>query len=170
MLLAVIADDLSAGIRLVAQHLKAGLGSESVQQVFRKTVREGGQRVGTQQTGNLPVADGGILAGAGLTEAGKAADRLGHGGAAGHTVQVEHAQLGQIVALKIGVAGNGAQGVGACIAKLWGVRLSADAEAIENDQKNTFCHRLSPVCIINIVCVEYVEYTYLRLYPILGGL
>ena len=116
------------------------------------------------------MADGGILAGAGLTEAGKAADRLGHGGAAGHTVQVEHAQLGQIVALKIGVAGNGAQGVGACIAKLWGVRLSADAEAIENDQKNTFCHRLSPVCIINIVCVEYVEYTYLRLYPILGGL
>ena len=83
----------------------------------------------------------------------KAADRLGHGGAAGHAVQVEHAQLGQIVAFKIGVAGNGAQGVGACIAKLWGVRLSADAEAIENDQKNTFCHRFVS-CLYHKHCVR----------------
>ena len=64
----------------------------------------------------------------------------------------------------------GAQGVGACIAKLWGVRLGADAKLSRTIKKTRFAIGLSPVCIINIVCVEYVEYTLFELYPILGGL
>ena len=142
MLLTIVADDLGAGIGLVAKHLIAGFCGESIQQIFRETIRESGQRVSTQQARNLPVADGGVLTGAGFAQTGKAADWLGNRSAAGHAVQIKHAQLGEVITPEIGVPGNGSQGIGTGITKLRGVRLSPDAETIENDQENTFCHRV----------------------------
>ena len=156
VLLAIIADDLGAGIGLVAQHLVAGFGRESVQQLLRETVREGGQRLGAEQAGDLPMADGGILAGAGLAQARKAADGLRRRRAAAHAVQVEKPQLGQMVAPEIRVRRNGGQRVGAGVAKLRGVRLGPDAEAVQYDQKDTFCHILSSPWRIRPVKVVYV--------------
>ncbi len=53
-----------------------------------------------------------------------------------HTVDVEQAELFQVGAVEVGVVGDGAEGVGPLIAKGGGVRLCADAEAVQNDQKN----------------------------------
>ena len=63
MLLAVITDDIGAGIGLVAEDLIPGFGRECIKQFLRETVREGGQRLSAEQTRNLPMADGRILAG-----------------------------------------------------------------------------------------------------------
>ena len=84
--------------------------------------------------------NGGVLAGAGFAQAGKAAQGRGGGGAALYTVDVEQSQLGQMPALKGGVGGDAAQRVGAGIPERGGVRLCPDAEAVENDQENSFCH------------------------------
>ena len=89
MLLAVVADDVRAGIGLVAQHLVAGLGGKGVQQLPGEAVREGGQRLGAEQPRNFPMPDGGVLAGAGFAQAGKAAQGCGGGGAALYAVDVE---------------------------------------------------------------------------------
>ena len=145
MLLAVVADDVGAGIGLVAQNLIAGFGGERIQQLLRETVREGGQRFGTQQTRDFPVADGRILAGTGFTPASIAADGGGCGGAAGHAVQIEHAEPGKVITPEIGMPCNGSQCVGADIAEKGRVRLCSDAEAVEHNQKYTFCHDASPV-------------------------
>ena len=58
----------------------------------------------------------------------------------GHTVDVEQAELFQVGAVEVGVVGDGAEGVGPLIAKGCGVRLCADAEAVQNDQKNALFH------------------------------
>ena len=145
VLLAVVADDVGAGIGLVAQNLIAGFGGERIQQLLRETVREGGQRFGTQQTRDFPVADGRILAGTGFTQAGIAADGGGCGGAAGHAVQIEHAEPGKVITPEIGMPCNGPQRVGADIAEKGRVRLCSDAEAVEHNQKYTFCHDASPI-------------------------
>ena len=61
----------------------------------------------------------------------------------------------QVGAVEVGVLGDGAEGVGPLIAKGGGIRLCADAEAVQNDQKNalfhyaftpflSFCARLRP--------------------------
>ena len=140
MLLAVVADDVRAGIGLVAQHLIAGLGGKGVQQLLGEAVREGGQRLGAEQPRNFPMPDGGVLAGAGFAQAGKAAQGRGGGRAALYAVDVEQAQLGKMPALEGGVGGDAAQRVGAGIPERGGVRLCPDAEAVENDQENSFCH------------------------------
>ncbi len=46
----------------------------------------------------------------------------------------------QIEAVEVGVLCDGTQRVGACVAEGGGIRLRADAEAVENDQKYTFFH------------------------------
>ena len=140
VLLAVVADDVGAGIGLVAQNLIAGFGGERIQQLLRETVREGGQRLRADHTGDLPVADGGILAHALLLQAGKGSRRGIRFLPCGHAVNVEQAQLAQIGAIEIGVVRNGTQGVGACIAKGSGIRLCANAKAVQHDQKNAFFH------------------------------
>ncbi len=109
-------------------------------QLLREALGEGGQRLRADYTGDLPVADGGILAHALLLQAGKGSRRGIRLFPCGHAVNVEQAQLAQIGAIEIGVVRNGTQGVGACIAKGSGVRLCADAKAVQHDQKNAFFH------------------------------
>ena len=144
-LLAIVFQHLGAGVGLVAQHLVAGLLLKFVNETLREAVREGGQRLGADHAGDLPVTDGGILAHALLLQAGKSADggiRLFPGG---HAVQVEHSQPAQVGAVEVGVLCNGTQRIGALIAKCGGIRLCADAKAVQNDQKNTFFHmRFTP--------------------------
>ena len=139
-LLAVVLQHLRAGIGLVAQHLVAGLLLIFPDQFLREALGEGGQRLRADHTGDFPVADGGILAHALLLQAGKGSRRGIRLFPCGHAVNVEQAQLAQVGAIEIGVVRNGTQGVGACIAKGSGVRLCADAKAVQHDQKNAFFH------------------------------
>ena len=139
-LLAVVLQHLRAGIGLVAQHLVAGLLLILPDQLLREALGEGGQRLRADHTGDFPVADGGILAHALLLQAGKGSRRGIRLFPCGHAVNVEQAQLAQVGAIEIGVVRNGTQGVGACIAKGSGVRLCADAKAVQHDQKNAFFH------------------------------
>ena len=73
-LLAVVLQHLRAGVGLVAEDLVAGLLFELVDEAVREAVREGGQGSRADDTGDLPVADGGILAHALLLQAGEGAD------------------------------------------------------------------------------------------------
>ena len=86
------------------------------------------------------MADGRILAGAGFPQARKAAGRLCDWRPAGHAVQIEKAQFRQMFAFEIGVLRDGRQRIGPCITELRGVRLRTDSEAVQHDQKNSFCH------------------------------
>ena len=139
-LLAVVLQHLGAGVGLVAQHLVAGLLLKFVDEGIREALREGGQRLRADNARDLPVADGGILAHALLLQAGKGADGRCGLFACGHAVDVEHTQLLQVRAVEVGVLCNGTQGVGALVAKGGSVRLCADAEAVQDDQKHTFFH------------------------------
>ena len=136
-LLAVILQHLRTGIGLVAQHLVAGLFLKLVDERLREALRKGGQRFGADNARDLPVTDGGILAHALLLQAGKGADGRCGLFACGHAINVEHAHLLQVGAVEVGMFCNGTQGVGALIAKGGGIRLCANAKAVEDDQKNT---------------------------------
>ena len=139
-LLAVIPEHLCAGIGLVAEHLVAGLFLERMDEFLREAVREGGQRFRADHTGDLPMADGGILAHALLLQAGKGPRRGSGLLPCRHTVDVEQAELLQIGAVKVRVLCNGTEGIGARVAKGGCIRLCADAKAVQNDQKHTFFH------------------------------
>ena len=155
VLLAVIPEHLRAGIGPVAQHLIAGFGGEGIQQFLRESLREGGQRLRAEQTRDLPVADGGILAGAGLPQAGVAADGRGTGRGAGHAVQIEQAQSGQIVPLETGMRRHGGQRVGPGIAKCGGIRFRTHAKAVQNDEKDPFGHSSSPPLFVDDFIIPY---------------
>ena len=86
------------------------------------------------------MADGGILAHALLLQAGEGADGGGILFTDGHAVDVEQSEFFQVGAVEVGVVGDGAEGVGPLIAKGGGIRLCADAEAVQNDQKNALFH------------------------------
>ena len=139
-LLAVVLQHLRAGVRLVAQHLVAGLFLERMDEFLREAVREGGQRFRADHTGDLPMTDGGILAHALLLQAGKGPRRGSGLLPCRHTVDVEQAELLQIGAVKVRVLCNGTEGIGARVAKGGCIRLCADAKAVQNDQKHTFFH------------------------------
>ena len=133
MFLTIVFDDFGAGVRLVAQYLIPGAGGKLIQNFFRESIRESWQWLRAEQTGNLPVTDGGIFPGAGFPQAGIAADRGIQLCATGYTVQIKHAKAGQLVPLEIGVSGNSAQSVGTGIAKSRGIRLGTNAKAVKND-------------------------------------
>ncbi len=105
-----------------------------------EAVREGGQRFGADNAGDLPVPDRGILAHALLLQPGKGARWCAYALTCAHAVDVKKAELAEIRAAEIGVGGDSAKSIGALIAKGCGIRLRADAEAVQNYQKNTFCH------------------------------
>ena len=149
-LLAVVLQHLCAGVGLVAEHLMAGLFLKLVDEAVGEAVREGGQGLRADDARNFPVADGGILAHALLLQAGEGAGGGGVLFTGGHAVDVEQTELFQIGAVEVGVLGDGAEGVGALIAKGGGVRLCTDAEAVQNDQKNALFHlRFHSVSIVS---------------------
>ena len=76
------------------------------------------------------MADGGILAGTGLPQAGKAAHRAGAGRPAGYAIQIEKPQFRQVLPFEIGMSRDGCQGVGSGISELGGIRFRANAKAI----------------------------------------
>ena len=142
-LLAVILQHLGAGIGLVAQDLVAGLFLKGMDQLVGEPIGEGGQGLGAHHACNLPVADGGILTHALLLQAGK-----GSGGGSSFlpcrdAVDVEQPQVFQVGAAEIGVPGNRGQGVGALVPKGRRIRLCADAEAVQHDQKHSLCHKIT---------------------------
>ena len=141
-LLAVVLEHLGAGVGLIAQHLVAGLGLKGGDQLGRKALREGGQRLRADHARNLPVADGGVLAHALLLQAGVGPDGRGGGAAGGHPVDVEQAHPAQVGAAERRMARDGAEGVGPLVPKGRRVGLGPDAEAVQHDQKYTFCHSI----------------------------
>ena len=168
-LLAVVLQHLCAGVGLVAEDLVAGLFLELVDEAVGEAVREGGQGPRADDTGDLPVADGGILAHALLLQAGEGADGGGILLAGGHTVDVEQSELFQVGAVEAGVAGDGAEGVGPLIAKGGGVRLRADAEAVQDDQKNALFHyAFTPFLLFCAPLCPFGAEVRLLLSPIIG--
>ena len=128
----------------------AGLFLKLVDEAVGESVREGGQGFRADDARNFPVADGGILAHALLLQTGEGAGGGGVLFTGGHAVDVEQSELFQIGAVEVGVLGDGAEGVGALIAKGGGVRLCTDAEAVQNDQKNALFHlRFHSVSIVS---------------------
>ena len=59
-----------------------------------------------------------------------------------HPVDVEQAQPAHVGAVEGGVPGDGAEGVGPLVPKGRRVGLGPDAEAVQHDQKYTFCHSI----------------------------
>ena len=118
----------------------AGLFLKLMDEAVREALREGGQGFRADHTGDFPVADGGILAHALLLQAGKGTGGCIDPFAGSHAVDVEQAQIAQVGAVEIRVLCDGTQSVGALVAKRRGVRLCADAETVEDDQKNTLFH------------------------------
>ena len=168
-LLAVVLQHLCAGVGLVAEDLVAGLFLELVDEAVREAVREGGQGSRADDTGDLPVADGGILAHALLLQAGEGADGGGILLAGGHAVDVEQAELFQVGAVEVGVLGDGAEGVGPLIAKGGGIRLCADAEAVQDDQKNALFHyAFTPFLLFCAPLCPFGAEVRLLLSPIIG--
>ena len=149
-LFTVVLEHLRAGIGLVAEHLVAGLFLERMDQLLREAVGEGGQRFRADDTGDLPMADGGILAHALLLQPGKGTHRSVGLLPRRHAVDVEQAQLLQVGAVEIRVLRDCTEGVGARIAKGGGVRLCADAKAVQNDQKDTFFHRWFSISSLSV--------------------
>ena len=147
MLLAVVADDVGAGVGQVADDLAPGETLKFFDHLGRESVRIGGQRLGAHHTGDLPVADGGVLAAAALLQTAKRAQRCRRR-IAGRFGDVEHSQRRQGGRVKIGVAGTRAQCVGTFIGKIGGVGRMAHAKAVQNDQKHTFDHMRSSFCFI----------------------
>ena len=80
----------------------AGFCLKLLNELLREAVGEGGQRVRADHTGDLPVADGGILAHALLLQAGEGADGGGILLPDGHTVDVEQSEFFQVGAVEVG--------------------------------------------------------------------
>ena len=131
MLLAVVLEHLGAGVGGVADHLAAGTLFKLLDDFRRKAVGIGGQSTLALHTRNLPVADGGVLAVAGLLQAGTGAQHLCRGLTAGHAVQIEQAHLLHIRGIERLAGGDGRQGIGAHITKFIRIRLGAYAEAVQ---------------------------------------
>ena len=140
MLFPVIPDHIGAGIGQVAEHAPAGALFKLPDHLVGEAIGIGGQRLGADQTGDLPMADGGILALAALLQAAKGGLGLVHVPAFGGALDIEHSQPGQVGSGKVGMGGNGCQGVGAGIAEIGGVGGVAHTEAVQHNEKYTFFH------------------------------
>src|SRR5699024_1228956 len=88
------------------------------------------------------VADGGVLAHALLLQAGVGPDGGCGGAASGDAVDIEQAQTAHVGAVEGGMLRNGGEGVGALIPEGGRVGFGPDAEAVQHDQKYTFCHMI----------------------------
>ena len=135
LLLAVVPDDVGAGIGQVAQDAPAGLLLEGVQNLFGEAVGEGGQGLGGDHTGDFPMADGGVLAHGAFPQPG---ERAGGGGGlrqAGHAVDVAQSRGGHVGNVQLLGGGAGTQGIDPHVPEGLRVGHRADAEGIQNNQK-----------------------------------
>ena len=95
MLAAIIQDDLRAGIGPVAQHAAPRRFGKSVEHLRGEPLRIGWQRLIGNQSADLPVPDGGILAPGALHTAAKGSLRGRRPLRAGHPLNMEKAQFFQ---------------------------------------------------------------------------
>ena len=135
LLLAVVPDDVGAGIGQIAQHAPAGLLLEGVQNLPGKTVGEGGQGLGGDHTGDFPMADGGVLAHGAFPQPGEGAGGGGGLRQAGHAVDVAQSRGGHVGNVQLLGGGAGTQGIDPHVPEGFRVGHRADAEGIQNDQK-----------------------------------
>ena len=143
MLLAVVADDVGARVGLVAEYPVARAAGELGKYLGGKALGIGGQGIGGDDAGYLPVSDGGVLTARGLGHAGVGAHGSGLAhkvGGVGHTVDVEKAQLLHGGASKGGVVADGSEGVASLVVPFVCVGHFPDAEAVEDDEKYAVVH------------------------------
>ena len=137
LLLTVVLDDLGAGIGLVAENAPAGGFFEGIQHLLGEALGIGGQRLRRDDTGDLPVADGGILAHGGLPAfAVGSGDRLGPF-KAGDSVDISKACRDHVGDVQLFGGGTGGQSVDVEITELFGIGQLAHAEGVQYDEKYT---------------------------------
>ena len=140
LLLTVVPDHVGAGIGSIAKHPPAGGRFKFIQNLFRKPLRVGRQGRGRNQARDFPVADGGVLTHGGLPQPGHRTCGGGSFGKAGNPIDIAQSGGDHIGDLKLCRGCTGGQGVDAHIAKAFGIRHLADAEGIQNNQKDALFH------------------------------
>ena len=138
LLTAVIVNDLRAGIRLVADNLAAECLLELCNDFRREAVRIRRHRALRDNAGDFPMARRRILAAREFAQAGKGTNRILHGGPAADAIDVEKADLLHVRRIVFRRSGNRLQRIADIIAKIRSIRLAADAEAVEHNDKRTF--------------------------------
>ena len=144
LLHAVVTDHIGAGVGLVAQNAPASGFCKGLQHLRREALGIGGQGPGGGNTGNLPVADGGVLAHGHLCQPAQGAGGIGLLGQVIHPVQITQARLQQVGDGELRGGGAGAQGVDAHVSKGRPVRQLAHAAGIQDNEKNTLHITCSP--------------------------
>ena len=142
LLPAVVLYHLGPGIGLIAQHLAAYPFLKGLDKVLREALREGGHRLGRNNSRQLPVSDGGILAAALFRHAAVGAHRGRRRSAAAHLINIKDAHFRQHRDIQLGGSGAGTQGIAARIAKVCAIRHFAAAAAIQHNEKNALFHSL----------------------------
>ena len=142
LLPAVVLYHLGPGIGLIAQHLTPGLFLKGLDKALRETIGEGRHRLGRNNSCQLPVSDGGILAAALFRHAAVGAHRGRHRGTAAHLINIKDAHFRQHRDIQLGGSGAGTQGIAARIAKVCAIRHFAAAAAIQHNEKNALFHSL----------------------------
>ena len=105
-----------------------------------------GEELGRDDAGDLPVPDRGVLALGFLGHAREGAGRLLKGrevdvvGRIERAVDVEKPELGEVGDVEVGRGRTGAESVGALVAVDGGIGHLADAETVEHDHEDAFCH------------------------------
>ena len=133
LLLAVIPNHIGAGIGLVAQPAPAGGLGKGIQHLLGEALRVGGQGLGRDHTGNLPVADGGVLAHGAFRQPGIGSCGGIHPGQTLHPVNVAQTRGDHIGNVQLPGGCTGSQGVNVPISKGFAVRHGTDAEGIQNN-------------------------------------
>ena len=144
LLHAVVVDHRSAGVGLVAQNPPARSLLKFLQNLLREALGIGGHGLGRNHTGNLPVADGGVLAHRCLRQLANGPIGVRLLGKEIHPIDVAKPSLQQIGHGKLFRACAGAQGVDAIVPKLGGIRQLTNTTGIQNDQKYTLHITFSP--------------------------
>ena len=131
MLIAVLGNDFCTGSRNVSQNPPAGRLAKGFYDLFRKSIGVRGQRLFRHNPGNLPMADGCVLAHGcfGHPSVGRRR-RLGLGQTT-HTIDI--AQSGGNQLGNVQFAGRCARGqrMHSMVPKLRSIRQSTDAERIQ---------------------------------------
>ena len=140
----VVMDDGGAGVGLVAQDPPACSLLKFLQNLLREALRIRGHGLGRNHTGDLPVADGGVLAHRGLCQLANGPIGVRLLGEEIHPIDVAKPSLQQIGHRKLFRACAGAQGVDAVVPKLGGIRQLTNTAGIQNDQKYTLHITFSP--------------------------
>ena len=149
MFLAVIADDIGAAVRLIAEEFLARCLFERVHDFFGEAVRISGLSLVRDDPCNLPVSYSGILACGYFADSGVRTYR-GRNEVLGvficfyagivFAVDREKSHFRKIRESIVGVREHCCQCVAACISEFCGIRCAADTKTVQNYKKNTFSH------------------------------